>query len=135
MAKRLEKKPELLDQMIPDFSPNCRRLTPGPGYLEALTQDNVDFISTPISHFTKNSIVTTDGTERKVDAVICSTGANIDMIPRFPILAHGHDLRNVWRPDPITYLGLATPGFPNLLFIQGPNAAGHSGTVPNQVET
>lgn len=135
MAKRLEKKPELLDHIVPDFSPNCRRLTPGPGYLEALTEDNVDFISTPISHFTKEGIVDTNGVERKVDAVICSTGANIDMLPRFPILANGKDLRDAWTPDPLTYLSLASPGFPNLLFIQGPNSSGHSGTVPNQSET
>ncbi|TVY17348.1 putative sterigmatocystin biosynthesis monooxygenase [Lachnellula arida] len=135
MSTRLSKKPELLEHIVPDFSPNCRRLTPGPGYLEALTEDNVSFIRDPISHFTAEGIVTADGTERKVDAVICATGANIDMIPPFPITANGRDLRDAWRPDPISYIGVAAPGFPNLLFIQGPNAAGHSGTVPNQVET
>jgi cation diffusion facilitator CzcD-associated flavoprotein CzcO len=135
MAARLSQKPELLDEMIPDFSPNCRRLTPGPGYLEALTSPNVSYIRTPIASFTSTGILTTDGVSRPVDAVICCTGANIDMKPRFPILAHGADLRDAWTPDPTTYLGLATPRFPNLLFIQGPNAAGHSGTVPNQVET
>jgi cation diffusion facilitator CzcD-associated flavoprotein CzcO len=135
MAERLKKKPELLDSIVPDFSPLCRRLTPGPGYLEALTEDNVSFITTPISHFTKEGIVTTDGIERTVDAVICSTGANINLIPPFPIIANGQDLREVWEPYPTTYMGLATPSFPNLLFIQGPNGAGQSGTVPNQVET
>jgi cation diffusion facilitator CzcD-associated flavoprotein CzcO len=135
MSERLSKKPELLEHIVPDFSPNCRRLTPGPGYLEALTENNVSFILDPISHFTPEGIVTSDGTERKVDAVICATGANIDMIPPFPILAHGKDLRDAWRPDPISYLGIAAPEFQNFLFIQGPNAAGHSGTVPNQVET
>jgi cation diffusion facilitator CzcD-associated flavoprotein CzcO len=135
MTERLKKKPELLNEIVPDFSPNCRRLTPGPGYLEALTEDNVSFIRTPISHFTPSGIVTTDGIERKVDAVICSTGANIDMLPPFPITANNHTLQSSWTPDPITYLGFATPSFPNLLHIQGPNAAGHSGTVPNQVET
>jgi cation diffusion facilitator CzcD-associated flavoprotein CzcO len=29
MSARLAKKPELLEHMIPDFSPHCRRLTPG----------------------------------------------------------------------------------------------------------
>ena len=135
MTERLKKKPELLDEIVPDFSPNCRRLTPGPGYLEALTEDNLSFIRTPISHFTPSGIVTTDGIERKVDAVICSTGANIDMLPPFPITANSHTLQSSWTPDPITYLGFATPLFPNILHIQGPNAAGHSGTVPNQVET
>ncbi|OWO97359.1 hypothetical protein B2J93_8140 [Marssonina coronariae] len=135
MGERLKQKPELLDSIVPDFPPNCRRLTPGPGYLEALTEPNVTFIRTPISHFTPTGIVTTDNIHRPVDAVICSTGANVDMRPPFPITAHGRDLRDAWFPDPLTYLGLATPGFPNLLHLQGPNAAGHSGTVPNQVET
>ena len=135
MAERLKKKPELVDQIVPDFSPNCRRLTPGPGYLEALTEDNVSFIRTPIQKFTKEGIVTEDGIERKVDAVICSTGANIDGRPQFPIIAHNQNLRDVWDPDPYTYIGAGTPSFPNLLFIQGPNATGLSGTVPNQVET
>lgn len=136
MTERIKDKPELLEHILPDFSPNCRRLTPGPGYLEALTQPNVDFIRTPIARFSQDGIVTNDGVERKVDAVICCTGANVDMLPPFPILVPGHgSLQDTWTPDPYTYLGLATPSFPNLLFIQGPNGTGHSGTVPNQIET
>ena len=57
------------------------------------------------------------------------------MLPPFPITANNHTLQSAWSPNPLTYLGLATPGFPNMLYIQGPNAAGPSGTVPNQVET
>lgn len=136
MAERLKKKPELLSSIVPDFSPNCRRLTPGPGYLEALTEDNVSFIRTPISHFTASGIVDTSGVERKVEAVICSTGANVDLTPPFPIVSSGQDLRDVWKANgPLTYLGVAAPNFPNLLFIGGPNGAGQSGTVPNQAET
>ena len=136
MAERIKEKPELLEHILPDFSPNCRRLTPGPGYLEALTQSNVDFIRTPIAKFTTNGIVTTDGVERKVEAVICCTGANTDMLPPFPITVPGvGSLQNAWTPDPYTYLGAATPSFPNLVFVAGPNGTGFSGTVPNQIET
>ncbi|KAL2178372.1 uncharacterized protein P884DRAFT_276914 [Thermothelomyces heterothallicus CBS 202.75] len=161
MRRRLARKPELLAHMIPDFSPNCRRLTPGPGYLEALTEDNVDYIRTPIRRLTETGIETEDGRVREVDAIICATGANVDSVPPFPIRARGRDLRDLWRPDgaaagekekekgeereegkesesygfPYTYLGLATPGFPNLFFVHGPHGTGPSGTVPHSVET
>ena len=136
MTERIKDKPDLLEHILPDFSPNCRRLTPGPGYLEALTQPNVDFIRTPIAEFTRHGIVTTDGVERKVDSVICCTGANTDMLPPFPItVPEVGSLQDAWTPDPYTYLGVATPSFPNLVFIQGPNGTGFSGTVPSQIET
>ncbi|TVY22123.1 FAD-binding monooxygenase [Lachnellula hyalina] len=139
MAKRLSDKPELLDAIVPDFSPNCRRLTPGPGYLEALSEENVSFIQSPIKRFTKVGIETEDGVHRPVDAVICSTGANVDYAFPFPLVASDIDLAQAWKPDgefgfPYSYLGFATPGFPNLFFIHGPNAAGHSGTFPHGAE-
>ena len=139
MRKRLVQKPELLEELVPDFSPNCRRLTPGPGYLEAISADNVDFIKTPIKRLSSMGIETADGKLRKVDAIFCATGANIDMVPQFPIRANGRDLRDLWRQDgeygyPYTYLGLATPGFPNFFFVHGPHGTGPSGTVPHSVE-
>ncbi|KAK0724476.1 hypothetical protein B0H67DRAFT_656999 [Lasiosphaeris hirsuta] len=144
MRERLARKPELLEHLVPDFSPNCRRLTPGPGYLEAITEDNVDYIRTPIARFTATGIVTADGVERAVDAVFCATGANVNMVTPFSIQARGKDLRDLWDPQaagkdgapgfPYTYLGLATPGFPNLFYIHGPHGTGPSGTVPHSVE-
>lgn len=73
MRSRLSKKPELLEELTPDFGPNCRRLTPGPGYLEAIQQDNVDFIRQSIRRFTKTGIETTDGQQRDVDAIFVSS--------------------------------------------------------------
>ncbi|PGG95311.1 hypothetical protein AJ79_10128 [Helicocarpus griseus UAMH5409] len=139
MLSYVAKKPELADKIIPDFPPNCRRPTPGPGYLEALSKDNVDYIQTHIERFTKKGIVTVDGIEREVDAVICATGANVDFAPPFPVVSDGIDLKDAWKPDgyfgfPYSYLGIATPGFPNAFWLGGPAATGHSGTVPNVFE-
>ncbi|KAL5354940.1 hypothetical protein BJX96DRAFT_170196 [Aspergillus floccosus] len=139
MLQRIKNKPELAAKIIPDFPPNCRRPTPGPGYLEALTKENVSYIQTPIQRFTPTGIVTTDGIERPVDVVICATGANVDHAPPFSIIADGVDLKTAWKHDglfgfPYNYLGVATPGFPNLLWIGGPHSTGHSGSVPNSIE-
>ena len=159
MGQRLNKKPEMLDLMVPEFSPHCRRLTPGPGYLEALTEDNVSYINTPIGRITETGIETKDGVHREVDAIICSTGAKVDFAPSFPIVARGVDLSKAWTPNgqfgyPYTYMGVSTPGFPNLAFIHGklthslseqpllllinqnlgPYSSGWSGTVPHNDE-
>lgn len=138
MRRRVAAKPELLRHLIPDFSPNCRRLTPGPGYLEAISSDNVEYIRTPIRRFTATGIEDANGRLREVDAVVCATGANVDHVPAFGVRAHGRDLREVWGGDghgfPYTYLGVATPGFPNLLFVGGPHGTGPSGTVPHAAE-
>ena len=124
MASRLPNNPEILEALVPEFSPHCRRLTPGPGYLEALAKENVSFIQTPIARFTETGIETIDGKHREVDAVICSTGANVDFAPPFPIVSNGVDLSQAYKPTglfgfPYSYLGLGVPGFPNFLFIHG----------------
>lgn len=138
-------KPPLIDELLPDFPPNCRRLTPGPGYLESLLRDNVELIRTPISHFTEDGIVTQDGTHRKVDAIICSTGANTNCAPPVPIVSGDIDLSRDWKPIekqpdskfgfPYSYFGVGVPGFPNMSFILGPNPAGPTGTLVNAAET
>jgi hypothetical protein len=42
--EKLAMQPAILEFMSPNFDVACRRLTPGPGYLEALSEENVDFI-------------------------------------------------------------------------------------------
>jgi cation diffusion facilitator CzcD-associated flavoprotein CzcO len=127
MRRRLARKPELLDQIIPPFPPGCRRLTPGPGYLEALTDDKVDVIKTEISKIDATGITTADGQHRAVDAIICATGFDTTYCPRFPIIGrNGLSLGDKWRERPDTYISLATDQFPNYFICLGPNAAlGH----------
>ncbi|EPE03354.1 flavin-bindingprotein [Ophiostoma piceae UAMH 11346] len=70
MKEKLAKKPEIIESLIPDFPPVCRRLTPGIRYLEALVEDNVNFIPTPIKRIVADGIETVDGKVRKVDTII-----------------------------------------------------------------
>ncbi|KAF4167602.1 hypothetical protein CNMCM6936_004659 [Aspergillus lentulus] len=123
MTARLAKKPEILEKILPSFAPGCRRITPGPGYLEALCEDNVSFISDGISHITEKGIVTVDGTLREVDAIVCATGFDTSFSKRFPIYGSGGlDLGERWKEYPDTYISLSTHGAPNLFFAHGPSS-------------
>lgn len=74
MKKKLAAKPEIYNSLRPNFPPGCRRLTPGPGYLEALLEDNVQFIGSGVSEVTETGVRDQLGGFHEVDAIICATG-------------------------------------------------------------
>ncbi|RAL16150.1 flavin-containing monooxygenase [Aspergillus homomorphus CBS 101889] len=124
MKRRLRRKPELLENLLPSFPPACRRLTPGPGYLEALTDDKVHVISSEIVQVDSDGIITADGIHHPADVLVCATGFNTTFIPRFPITGrNGLSLAHRWEKTPENYLSLAVDGFPNYFVSLGPNAA------------
>jgi hypothetical protein len=131
MRGRLAKKPEIADHLIPEFPPLCKRLTPGPGYLEALVSDNVEVIPAGIEKIDETGIVTTDGKHRAVEAIVCATGFDTSFQGRFPIIGrNGVNLQERYRARPETYLGLCTDGFPNFFQSLGPNhGLGHGNLI------
>lgn len=130
MEHRLKDKPELLQHLLPDFPPLCKRLTPGPGYLEALTSPKVNVIPTPITQIDETGIFTADGTHRKVDAIVCATGFETNPGGGFPIIGrNGVNLRHKYADRPRTYLGLCTDGFPNFFQSLGPNSFQGAGNL------
>ncbi|KAI0346538.1 FAD/NAD(P)-binding domain-containing protein [Trametopsis cervina] len=130
MRKSLEKKPWIGEKLIPDFSVGAKRITPAPGYLEALCADNCDFVHGPIKRMTSNSIEFEDGQSISPDVIICATG--FDASYRFPFPVIGRDgvsLSSRWTPHPRTYLAACTDGFPNMFFSFGPNSSVGTTTV------
>lgn len=138
MTQRLSGKPELLEHFLPTFSPLCRRLTPGPGYLESLTEENVEVIVNPIAKVTETGIKTTDGKQRNVDAIVCATGFNTHFTNRFPIIGEGGQhlfgdcqpcTQSPSRPRVATYLSMMTDQFPNMFMLLGPNSGVGAGNL------
>ena len=130
MRKKLVKKPEIIEHMLPDFPPLCKRLTPGPGYLEALTSENVQVINQSIDHIDATGIVAADGKHRAVDAIICATGFDTSFQGRFPIIGRGgQNLQDRYKTRPETYLSMCTDGFPNFFQSLGPNAGLGNGNL------
>ncbi|KAI2893055.1 hypothetical protein CBS76997_1774 [Aspergillus niger] len=135
MQDRLKSKPELLDLLLPDFPPLCNRLTPAPGYLEALVSPKVNVIGSPITRIDEAGIVTEDGKHRPVDAIICATGFEKNLGGNFPIIGcGGSSLRDRYANRPETYLGLCTDGFPNFFQSLGPNSFQGAGNLLIMIE-
>ncbi|KAI0897668.1 flavin-binding monooxygenase [Annulohypoxylon nitens] len=130
MKERLSKKPEIADFLIPSFSIGCRRPSPGPGYLEALVEDNVDFITDPVEAITSTGVTLKSGRKVEVDALVCATGFNASSAPPFPINGRGDlSLKSRFTPFPTAYLSMAVDSFPNFFIMLGPNSAIGSGSL------
>ncbi|KAK0481439.1 FAD/NAD-binding domain-containing protein [Armillaria novae-zelandiae] len=130
MVQRLAKKSWIADHIIPDFGVACRRLTPGPGYLEALCEENVDFVPSPIKAVTPTGIETEDGDHKELDVIVCATG--FDTSWRFPfsfIGRNGIELSEKFASHPRTYLSVAVDGFPNWFQGLGPNSGVGAGSL------
>ncbi|KAM0543828.1 hypothetical protein ACHAPJ_012135 [Fusarium lateritium] len=136
MKRKLERKPEIYKSLIPSFPPGCRRLTPGPGYLEALVEDNVTFIGAGIDHVTETGIVDTDGNFHEVDAIICATGFDYSWSTEdTPITGrNGVTLEQMWQPCPEAYMGMTVPNIPNFFMYLGPAGAPGSGSFVTMLE-
>ncbi|EXJ79534.1 hypothetical protein A1O3_07813 [Capronia epimyces CBS 606.96] len=128
--ERLASKPALLDSFLPAFAVGCRRLTPGPGYLEALVQDNVDFVPDRIERVTATGVQLQNGRHIELDVLACATGFNTSSIPPFPLIGKGgKTLQEEFSPQPQTYLSVAVANFPNFFMMLGPNSGIAAGTL------
>ncbi|KAI0346537.1 flavin-binding monooxygenase [Trametopsis cervina] len=135
MRQSLATKPWIAEKLIPNFSVGVKRVTPAPGYLEALCADNCDFIHEPIKRMTTTTIEFENGQSISPDIVICATGFDTTYRPPFPVIGRdGVDLTSKWTPHPQTYLAACTDGFPNLFFSFGPNATVGTTSVLGMME-
>lgn len=103
---------ELKSFIIPKWSPGCRRISPGDGYLEALVQQNVETIFSGIERVTKNGIVTKDGKEHKMDVLVCATGFKVAFRPAFTLInGEGKTLNEDWGEGVNLYFGVSAPRY------------------------
>ena len=100
-----EKGKRAAELLVPSFPVGCRRQTPGPGFLEAIIQDNIELRWDDISKITERGILTRSGVELEYDIIVCATGFDTSFKPSFPL---------VGRKDvPKAYMGMCVPEFPN----------------------
>ena len=131
--KKHVKDPVLRERLTPTFEIGCKRILISNAYYPAVASDNVELVTDPIAKITGSGIVTSDGTEREIDALVVATGFHTTDIP----IAHaitgrtGRTLAERFAEHGMSaYKGTTIPGFPNLFMMVGPNTGlGHSSMV------
>jgi cation diffusion facilitator CzcD-associated flavoprotein CzcO len=139
-VRRLEREvpdPEKRAKLVPDFPIGCKRVLISNDYLPALARENVELVTEPIREVTAGGIVTADGIEREVDAIVLGTGfqANDFLAPMAIRGRGGADLNEVWRGGAEAYLGLTVSGFPNMFMLYGPNTNLGAGSIIAMLES
>lgn len=132
MLERQVPDPELRAKLTPSYELGCKRVLLSSDYYRALSADNVEVVTEPITRVSADGVVTADGREHAVDTILLGTG--------FDVTAHaaatctvgrgGRTLAEAWEPRISAYKGMTVHGFPNLFLMVGPNSGlGHSSIV------
>ncbi|HCI82421.1 MAG TPA: 4-hydroxyacetophenone monooxygenase, partial [Ktedonobacter sp.] len=124
--------PVLREKLAPHYTMGCKRVLLSDDFYPAVSQPNVEVVTSHIREVKAHSIVTEDGREHEVDAIICGTGFHVTDTT-LPHCIHGRGgrlLSDSWQMGPRAYLGTTVAGFPNMFILIGPNTGlGHNSMV------
>jgi cation diffusion facilitator CzcD-associated flavoprotein CzcO len=115
--------PELRARVTPGYPLGCKRLLITDDFYPALARDNVELVTSPIEHITANGVLTADGREHPVDAIVLATGFQAPrLLSTLEITGRsGLRLHDAWRDGAEAHWGITTAGFPNMFMLYGPN--------------
>ncbi|GAA0475552.1 NAD(P)/FAD-dependent oxidoreductase [Streptomyces sp. NPDC046215] len=121
--RRAVKDPALRARLTPDYSIGCKRILLSNTYYPALTRPNVDLVASALAEVRGSTLVAADGTESEADAIVFGTGFRVTDMPIAERVtgAAGTTLAEEWREGMASLRGASAAGFPNFLFVIGPN--------------
>lgn len=124
--------PRLRAILRPDYPIGCKRILISDDYYPALLRSNVELVTAPLAKVTRDAVVTADGAERRVDAIIYATGfESTDFLAPLDLAGDdGVPMAQRWRRGAEAHLGMTVPGYPNFFMMYGPNTnLGHNSIV------
>ena len=110
-------------RLTPDYTIGCKRILLSSDWYPMLQEPNCELVTSGIARLTPSGVVSGDGVEHPLDALIFATGFS----PTDPPIARrlrgraGETLSDAWQGSPQAYLGTTVAGFPNLFLLWGPN--------------
>ncbi|MHA6130619.1 flavin-containing monooxygenase [Pseudomonas fluorescens group sp. PF-1] len=129
MRERLQSKPDLCNLLIPtDYGFGTHRVPLENKYLEVYLQPNVEAVDckqSPIKRIVPEGIQTADGKIHEVDIIVLAVGFDAGSGALSRIDIRGRDnrsLREQWKQEIRTSMGLQIHGYPNLFTTGAPLA-------------
>ncbi len=128
VESKIGHRPDLMAKCVPDYPPLSKRLPKDNGWYDAVLQDHVSLVTTPIERITPDGVLTADGEERLFDLIVVATGFNAtDFLLTIDVQGDGVSLKEFWSVDGArAHLGITIPHFPNLFCLYGPNTNGRA---------
>lgn len=124
--------PELKRKLTPSYKMGCKRVLLSNNFYDSFRLSHVKLVDDGIAAVTPRGILTRDGREYELDAIVCATGFQVaEASAPFEILGRrGVKLSELWSEGAEAYLGTAVAGFPNMFTVVGPNTGlGHNSMV------
>ena len=126
--------PEVRAKLVPTHMWGCKRPLFSNDYYAAFNRPNLELVTEGIERITADSVITTDGKERKVDTLVLATGfAATEYLSAIEVTGRkGLDIEEAWADGAQAYMGVTTAGFPNLFMLYGPNT--NQGSLITMIE-
>jgi cation diffusion facilitator CzcD-associated flavoprotein CzcO len=123
---------ELRRILTPDYPIGAKRILISDDYYPALQKENVRLLTSGIERITPNGVLTRDGQQCEVDAIVYATGfqSTSFLTPMRIVGPGGRSLEQAWHAGAEAYLGITVAGFPNFFMMYGPNTnLGHNSII------
>jgi cation diffusion facilitator CzcD-associated flavoprotein CzcO len=121
----------LAPKVTPDYPFGCNRVLLSSRWYPTLAREDVTVVKARVDAVDPTGLRCDDGTAIDADVIVWCTGFTpTEYIAPMQVTGRdGLDLRTQWADGPEAYLGITTPGFPNLFMSYGPNTGSLTNTI------
>lgn len=121
--RRQVRDPALRARLRPSYRAGCKRMLPSNGFYPALGRDNVELVTAGIERVEENGVRTADGELHALDVLVSATGFDLEKAFEGVHLTGrgGITIQEKWAEGFAAHRGTMVHGFPNLMFLSGPN--------------
>ena len=134
LKAQLPNRPDLWEQLTPDYNPGCKRVIISDDYYPALADPRTQLETTKIKRITESGIEMEDGTHHVHDTIVLATGfRTVEFLHPIRITGtQNRSLSDVWAANggASALYGTVVPCLPNFGMFYGPNTnLGHNSII------